>query len=120
MTGVSDTCAVTKRWELGFRPQLCGKPAKGTLKDGTVACGVHIGAEKRSVTNQERSRAEAAARNERSKTAARKCAQINAAGADLQARTYSRANGGTDPDYVVVRTDALLVALGRRAESGSE
>ena len=46
------TCAVPKRVGYGWRPIACGKPAKGTLADGTPACGLHIGAEKRAASNR--------------------------------------------------------------------
>lgn len=31
----------------GFHVHNCGRPAKGALEDGTPACGLHLGVEKR-------------------------------------------------------------------------
>lgn len=31
----------------GYPSVLCDRPAKGTLKDGTAACGIHLAAERR-------------------------------------------------------------------------
>lgn len=43
------TCAVEVRRGDDWHPRRepCGKPAKGTLADGTDACGVHLGVERR-------------------------------------------------------------------------
>lgn len=116
---MSETCAVTKRADWGFRPVACGKPAKGSLDDGTVACGSHLGAEKRVKANDARRAAEADERRARMKQAQDAASAVNAYDVGLDATTYTPSygplGGGPNPDYVTVRADALLALL-RRAE----
>lgn len=111
------TCVVVPRSERGWgsnrRP--CGKPAKGTLRNGSPACGVHLAAEKRSDDNYAKWEADRAEKMKRAQEADKACAEIRMRLSALKPSPYRPSfgplRGGPNPEYVVVRVDALLALL---------
>lgn len=111
------TCVVVPRSNLGWggsrRP--CGKPAKGVLRSGEPVCGLHLAAEKRADANDARWKAEAAEAADRRREAAAVCADIKRRCPTLEPSPYSPPygplHGSPNPEYVVVRVNALRVLL---------
>jgi hypothetical protein len=61
--GLECACTVIPSGRFGsFNKHVCGRPAKGRLENGTLACGLHLNAEKREKAAEEeyRKRREAA------------------------------------------------------------
>lgn len=51
-------CNVRRGSRYPYRYEQCGKPAKGILANGTIACGVHLAAERRRLDGERAWRAE--------------------------------------------------------------
>lgn len=118
--GVAQKCVVTLRAAWAWTregPPPCGKPAKGSLADGTPACGVHLAAEKRSQAAEEKRRAAADDGARRRALAEARCQLLNAVAPDLEAVPYRPTYGplsdfGGNPEFVVVSFDAVARLAG--------
>ena len=97
-------------------PEKCGKPAKGTLRDGTPACGVHLAGERRRIATDERHAAEWKAAAERKARREGLAALLIAADVDARPAGYVE----REEDAVVLTEAGVRTILNRFAEAEQE
>ena len=92
--------------------RLCGKPAKGTLADGTPACGIHLATERKRIQRAEEYQLERAQQGRLLEAAKAACVNLSGFGINAAPEWSAGPRGTGYTGRIVASPGEIMAAIG--------